>query len=655
MSVRSPRFIPGLLLLGALAACPTSFAQILPGPAIVNVQGRLTQANGIALADGSHTITVSLWDALTGGTQKFSQTLPNVAVKGGLFSAQITTLTPDAVNGALWVQFQVDADAAMTPRLPFASVASALKANTVPDGAIGAPQLASTGASMLKVSGGAITISGGNVGVGTTTPVSKLDVAGTAQMTGFKLSTGAAAGKALASDAAGVGTWSDVTSLLGNGSITNAMIAGVDASKIANLPASGWTLTGNAGSDGSNFLGTTDDFATAGSKPLVLKVNGQRALRIEYGVGGVTQGINMLGGSSANTISGGVVGATIAGGGGKLVSNVTIDYINQVTANFGTVGGGGNNAAAGYAVVGGGDGNTASGTRSAIAGGGGNVAGALYASVAGGSQNNAGDAYASVGGGLLNSAGGENSRVGGGNRNKANAIGSTVAGGNFNTASGSYSVAAGGQLGNAAGAFSTVPGGNNNAASGTYSFAAGQQANAGHAGTFVWNDSTDAAFTSTGNDQFLVHAVGGVGINTNAPAGFALNVNGTASVTSLTQTSDARFKTNVATFSHALDTIDRLRGVAFNWDTANWPARNFPTGRQVGFIAQEVESVLPTLVHTDSSGYKSVAYSNLVPVLVEAVKTLHQENATVRAENADLKARLDKLEQAVQDLTARAK
>jgi hypothetical protein len=50
---------------------------------------------------------------------------------------------------------------------------------------------------------------GGNVGVGTTSPSSKLDVAGTAEMTGFKMPTGAGEGKLLTSDASGIGTWDD--------------------------------------------------------------------------------------------------------------------------------------------------------------------------------------------------------------------------------------------------------------------------------------------------------------------------------------------------------------------------------------------------------------------------------------------------------------
>ncbi|MDD5353868.1 MAG: hypothetical protein PHF95_01620 [bacterium] len=51
----------------------------------------------------------------------------------------------------------------------------------------------------------------GNLGVGTTAPTQKLDVVGTAQMTGFKMATGASASKVLTSDASGVGTWQTAT------------------------------------------------------------------------------------------------------------------------------------------------------------------------------------------------------------------------------------------------------------------------------------------------------------------------------------------------------------------------------------------------------------------------------------------------------------
>ncbi len=112
-------------------------------------------------------------------------------------------------------------------------------------------------------------------------------------------------------------------------------------------------------------------------------------------------------------------------------------------------------------------------------------------------------------------------------------------------------------------------------------------------------------------------------------------------------TSDARYKTNVQTFGSALDAVMRLRGVTFNWK----PEHNHNPRPQIGFIAQEVESVLPELVSTDRDGFKSVSYANAVPVLVEAVKeqqtqlsAQQQELKHVKAENAALKARLDALQ-----------
>jgi hypothetical protein len=62
-----------------------------------------------------------------------------------------------------------------------------------------------------------------------------------------------------------------------------------------------------------------------------------------------------------------------------------------------------------------------------------------------------------------------------------------------------------------------VPGGIANEAAGVNSFAAGQRAKANHDGTFVWGDQISADFTSTGANQFLIRAVGGVGIGRNAP------------------------------------------------------------------------------------------------------------------------------------------
>ncbi len=102
----------------------------------------------------------------------------------------------------------------------------------------------------------------------------------------------------------------------------------------------------------------------------------------------------------------------------------------------------------------------------------------------------------------------------------------TIGGGSNNEVSGNGGTIGGGGS-NKAGRYSVVPGGVANIAGGDYSFAAGFMASVrtpassgdydGDEGTFIWSDTTNNSFVSTGPDQFLIRATGGVGINTNDP------------------------------------------------------------------------------------------------------------------------------------------
>ncbi|NOS71207.1 MAG: hypothetical protein HOP33_14905 [Verrucomicrobia bacterium] len=96
---------------------------------------------------------------------------------------------------------------------------------------------------------------------------------------------------------------------------------------------------------------------------------------------------------------------------------------------------------------------------------------------------------------------------------------------NSAVASGPYCVIGGGAGNTASGYAATVAGGYFNTAAGDFSFAAGANAKANHAGSFVWADWQAADFASTTANQFLIRAVGGVGIGTTTPAA-ALDVNG---------------------------------------------------------------------------------------------------------------------------------
>jgi len=123
-------------------------------------------------------------------------------------------------------------------------------------------------------------------------------------------------------------------------------------------------------------------------------------------------------------------------------------------------------------------------------------------------------------------ASGTLSVITGGQNNTASGEFSVVAGGRGNTASGISSVVSGGDNNTASGLRSIIPGGENNVASGVWSFAVGRRARATHAGSFVFGDSTDVDKNSSGDNQFLISAAGGVGINSAPAAGSALTVSG---------------------------------------------------------------------------------------------------------------------------------
>ena len=84
--------------------------------------------------------------------------------------------------------------------------------------------------------------------------------------------------------------------------------------------------------------------------------------------------------------------------------------------------------------------------------------------------------------------------------------------------------------------------------------------------------------------------------------------------------SDERLKENVTLIGSALDKVESLRGVEFDWIANEEIHPNH--GPDLGVIAQEVEAVLPVLVQTRENGYKAVKYDKLTAVLIEAVKEL---------------------------------
>lgn len=88
-------------------------------------------------------------------------------------------------------------------------------------------------------------------------------------------------------------------------------------------------------------------------------------------------------------------------------------------------------------------------------------------------------------------------------------------------------------------------------------------------------------------------------------------------------TSDVRFKQNISEIDSPLQILSKLNGKTYQFKTG-FKNKDFPAGQQYGFIAQELEKVLPSIVVTGEEGYKSVNYDAVIPILVESVKQQQQ-------------------------------
>lgn len=114
---------------------------------------------------------------------------------------------------------------------------------------------------------------------------------------------------------------------------------------------------------------------------------------------------------------------------------------------------------------------------------------------------------------------------------------------------------------------------------------------------------------------------GNVGIRlTNSTPSEALHVNGKIlAEDDITAFSDERLKENIETIPNALEKVSQLRGVKFT--------RKDTGKKSIGVIAQEIEKVIPEVVSTTDNRdeMKSVAYGNVVGLLIEAIKDLQQE------------------------------
>ncbi len=187
--------------------------------------------------------------------------------------------------------------------------------------------------------------------------------------------------------------------------------------------------------------------------------------------------------------------------------------------------------------------------------------------------------------------------------------------------------------------------------------------------------SNDLRFYNIGSgDVMTITQAGRVGIGTTAPGykldvqGGDINASGSVRSAGTPLTSDQMFKTGIDTLHSALAIIKQLKPKSYYFDTVNFngPGKfNFPTEKQYGFIAQEIQNIIPGLVIlttkpaiVDSSGnvvkpaytYRSLNYTGIIPFLTKGIQELEFKNDSLQSKvnnqdsiNANLQNQVNQL------------
>ncbi len=565
---------------GILILCSMLYAAV---PQLINFQGILRDGSGNPVANGSYTVTFTIYDALTGGTNLWSE-IQSVTTSGGLFTVLLgsTNPVPDSAfnNINRYLGIAVSPDPEMTPRQKLVSVAYGYRVNTV-DSALGGT---------IK---GDVNITGkATIGPGHTNSGGNAFVAG------------------LNNTASGL--FSTVTG--GGGNVASGLLAAVSGGSYDTASAPNSTVSGGDRNSANGGLSTV----SGGSNNVA---NG-----IASSIGG---GSNNIAEDTASRVGGGWynhargIYSVVCGGGGSTAADS-----NSALGDYSSINGGLRNKATGFGSrVGGGDNNTASGLHAVVIGGAGSVASGPYA-IVGGYFNTASNAGAHVGGGGNNVASGYNSVVGGGDSDTASSFSATVGGGYGNSASGSYSsgggggqniasgllatvgggtnnvasnnqaTVSGGRENRASGSYATVPGGYLNAARGDASFAVGFNAIAHNIASVViaanGNFLSSDSIRSGGNEQIVLRADAGIWItNTGGVATYdvtkLINTSSGAYLTTggtWTNASSRSYKTDIqplrsSEYADFLEKLGKVEVVHFRYKTD-------PCREHIGMIAEDV-------------------------------------------------------------------
>jgi hypothetical protein len=159
---------------------------------------------------------------------------------------------------------------------------------------------------------------------------------------------------------------------------------------------------------------------------------------------------------------------------------------------------------------------------------------------------------------------------------------------------------------------------------------------------YLENSSSESPLIFGDFEQDQVVINGNASLNTNNRTLF---VNGSIGASSpFNNDSDRRLKTNINVVSDALDKVLRLRGVHFEWIDQR------EEGTRLGFIAQEVETILPEVIDHKNDQY-TMQYAPVAALLVEAVKEQQTQIEVLKAENKALTAKIAQIDELARRLS----
>jgi len=153
----------------------------------------------------------------------------------------------------------------------------------------------------------------------------------------------------------------------------------------------------------------------------------------------------------------------------------------------------------------------------------------------------------------------------------------------------------------------------------------------------VAEDATGNVGIGCVTPQYKLHVIGDIASSATVRG---LNV---FAVGAITACSDGRYKKNIEPMKNSLSQVMQMQGVTYKWKTNEFPGKQFSNDLQIGFIAQDMEKIIPQVVITDNDGYKGIDYAKLTPVLVEAIKSQQKMIEALQIKNTGLQTEMEQV------------